>query len=132
MVELRLSSQLTAKVLGRIGGWSAYRLGHFGHINDDRFNAVAFALNFGRDAWHLVPIENVGDITVNVDGSHIGDLVGCCSGNVQPTQDSKAEAVVVVLAVGWYLLRTLYREEVVWPQTRRTSVDFLKAMVMVL
>lgn len=70
MVELRLGAQLTAKVLGRIGGRATDRFGHLGHVHDDRFDAVPFALHFGRDAGHLVPIENVGDITVDVDGTH--------------------------------------------------------------
>lgn len=137
MVELRLGAQLTAKVLGRIGGRSADRLGHFGHVHDDRFDAVALALDLGRDARHLVPIENIGDITVNVDGSHVGELGCCCCWlSSQPTHESKAETVVDggggCVAIDWCLLRSLWRAQVVCggPQTGRTSVDLLKAMVM--
>lgn len=76
MVELGLGAQLTAKVLGRIRGWTADRLGHLGHVDNDRFDAIALALYLGRDTRHLVPVEDVGDISVDVDGPHGDSLVG--------------------------------------------------------
>lgn len=90
MVELGLGAQFATKVLGRIRGGTADRLGHLGHVHDDRFDAVALALHLGRDARHLVPVENVGNIAVNIDGAHVGDRIGCSALGVQPTHELKA------------------------------------------
>lgn len=91
VIELSLGAQFAAKILGRIGGRTTDGLGHFGHIHDDRFNAVTLALYLGRDARHLVAIEQVGDIAIHIDRTHdengtgagIGGTVGiCCCGGV--------------------------------------------------
>lgn len=70
MIELSLSTQLTAKVLGWISGWTTDGLGHLGHIDNDGLDAIALAFDFGGNAGHFVPIENIGDIAVNVNCSH--------------------------------------------------------------
>lgn len=66
MVELSLGSKLAAKVLGCIGGWTANGFGYFDHIHNDGFDTIAFAFDFGSNAWHLIPIEYIGDITIHI------------------------------------------------------------------
>lgn len=71
MIELRLGAQLTAKVLGWIGSWSSDRSCHLGHVDEDRFNAVAFTFHFGLEAWHFVAIEDIRNTAIHVDGCHV-------------------------------------------------------------
>lgn len=78
-IELCLCSQFTAKKLGRIfikikgrlvqretaiqyysniTSWgSSKRFSYFSHVDNDRLNTVAFALNLGDDAGHFVTIK---------------------------------------------------------------------------
>lgn len=51
-------------------GGSAERLGDLGHVDDDGFDAVAFALDLGADARHLVAVERVRHVPVHVDRPH--------------------------------------------------------------
>lgn len=71
-VELCLCPELAAKVLGRVGGGTADRLRHLHHVHDDGLDAVPLALDFGLDAGHLVAIEGIAHVAVNVDATH------CC------------------------------------------------------
>lgn len=49
---------------------AAQRLGHLGHVHNDRLDAVPLALHLGADARHLVAVERVRHIPVNVHGPH--------------------------------------------------------------
>lgn len=70
VVELGLSAELAAEELGGVRGWAVEGLGHVGHVDDDRLDAVALALDLGADARHLVPVVKVGDLAVNIQSAH--------------------------------------------------------------
>jgi hypothetical protein len=65
-----LGSQLEAKVLDDVRGRAGQRLSDAAQVDDDGLDTVAFALDLGLQALHLVAVEGVGDIATDVDGSH--------------------------------------------------------------
>ena len=81
-IDVGLGSQLEAEVLDDIAWRTGQLVGDVAKVHDDRLDAVAFALDLGLEALHLVAVEGVRDITANVDvlshGCGIGDAVGGC------------------------------------------------------
>ncbi len=61
-----LRAQLAPKVLGGIGGRAAERPGYGRHVRDDRLDAVAAALDLGRQLGHLVAVVRVLGVLQNV------------------------------------------------------------------
>lgn len=51
-------------------GRSSECLSHFRHVDDDGLDAVALALDLGTDARHLVPVEGIRHIPVDVHRPH--------------------------------------------------------------
>lgn len=76
-IKLGLGPQLTAKVLGGVSGWSAKSLSHLGHINDDSFDAITLTFYFGHKTWHFVAIEDIADVSVDVDTHGDGCQTNC-------------------------------------------------------
>lgn len=71
-IKLCLSTQFTSKVFGWVRRRSAQCFGHFGHVDDNRFDAVTFALYLGHKPRHFVSIEDIADVAVDVDTAHVG------------------------------------------------------------
>jgi hypothetical protein len=65
-VELRLCSQLAAEVLGAVSWRSSEGTRDVNHVWDDRFDAIAFALYLGEETRHLVPVESILDVSIDV------------------------------------------------------------------
>merc|ERR1712142_1161000 len=66
VVKLGLGTQFTAKVLAWIGWWPGKGTCYFNHVDNDCFDAIAFALHFGEKLWHLIAIECIHYIAVYV------------------------------------------------------------------
>ena len=60
---MRLAEKLTSR-------GASQRTGDAGQVDDDGLDAVAFALDLGLQALHLVAVEGVGDIAADIDGGH--------------------------------------------------------------
>ena len=72
-VELSLGPELAPEVLGDVGRGPREGPGHVHHVDDDRLDSIAFALNLGDKPRHLVPVERVLNIPVYVQ-SHDATL----------------------------------------------------------
>jgi hypothetical protein len=56
---------------GELTGWRAGQgLSNTAQVDDDGLDAVAFALDLGLQALHLVAVERIGDIAADVDVGH--------------------------------------------------------------
>ena len=72
-VQLGLSTQLEPKVLGHISWWPRQCPGDVDHVDHHGLDAVPLALHLGLQPRHLVPVEGVLDVSVDIE-SHPGSL----------------------------------------------------------
>lgn len=73
LVDLGLSAQLTTEELRRVRGWTSKSLSDFQHVDDYCFDAVALSFYLSEEFGHLVPVELVCDLTVDV--KHLEPLI---------------------------------------------------------
>ena len=66
-VELRLSAEFATEELGHVSGRPVERPGDVDHVGDDRLDSVAFPLDLGDQTRHLVPVEGVHHVPVDVE-----------------------------------------------------------------
>jgi hypothetical protein len=61
-VGVGLCTQLKAEILDHISGRAGQGLGDAAEIGHNGFDAVAFTLDLGLQALHLVAVKGVGDV----------------------------------------------------------------------
>jgi len=64
-VNVGLGTQFETKVLDQVGRRTSELVGDIGQVDNDSLDTVAFALDLGLKALHLVAVEGVGDILDN-------------------------------------------------------------------
>ena len=73
-VKLGLGPKLASEVLGDVGRGAGEGSGHVHHVDDDGLDPVPLPLHFGHQPGHLVAIERVLDVSVDVE-SHLESKV---------------------------------------------------------
>lgn len=104
-IELSLGAQFAPEVLCGVGGGTAEGLGHLDHVNDDRFDAVTFALHLGHQPGHLVAVEDIADVAIDVDAAH-----GASGVPTAVLSSLLSSIMVAVILVVWLLLVILVLE----------------------
>jgi len=66
LVDLSLSTQFHSEEFSWKDRLSIERTGDVDHVDDDRFDTISLAFDFGDYAGHLVPVERVINLSVNI------------------------------------------------------------------
>lgn len=69
-INVGLGTQLEAEVLDEIGAGAGQRLGDTAEVDNNGLDTVALALNLGLDPLHLVAVEGIRVVPLNVDERH--------------------------------------------------------------
>jgi hypothetical protein len=68
--DFGLGTEFEAKEFGNVDFETTEVVGYFGHVGDDGFDAVAFALDLGLDGVHFVAVEDIVDVPADIERSH--------------------------------------------------------------
>ena len=72
-VRLGLGAKFAAKVLGDVGWRPSQCPANVHHIHNNSLDPVSLSLNLGEQPWHLVPVEGILDIPIDVE-SHLDNF----------------------------------------------------------